>query len=101
MDVQTHRLVVRSMPVIRVIVTGMTLESVLIARSCSVTEAVAINKASSWHSVFKTMKRAEVSEDEDHSRSADRGSVSRTTEHSASQSVNSDTGAGRERYGMV
>ena len=34
------------------------------------------------------MERAEVSEDEDHSRSADRGSVSRTTEHSASRSVN-------------
>ena len=34
------------------------------------------------------MERAEASEDEDHSRSADRGSVSRTTKHSASRSVN-------------
>ena len=34
------------------------------------------------------MERAEVSEDEDHSLSADQGSVSRTTKHSASRSVN-------------
>ena len=88
MDVQTHRWFVRSMLVIRVIVTGITLESVLIVRSCFVGEEVAINKASAWHSVFKTMERAEVSEDEDHSRSADRGSVCSTTEHSARRSVN-------------
>ena len=77
------------MLVIRVSVTGITLESVLIARSCSVAEAeeVAVNKASGWHSVFETMERAEVIEDDHHSRS-DRGSVSRTTEHSASRSVN-------------
>ena len=46
MGVQTHRVVVRSMLVIRVIVTGITRERALIARSCSVVEAVAINKAS-------------------------------------------------------
>ena len=40
MDVQTHRWVVRSMLVIRVSVTGITFESVLIARSCSVAEEV-------------------------------------------------------------
>ena len=71
MDVQTHHGVVRSMLVIRVSVTHITLESILIARSCSVAEEVAINKASGWHSIFKTMERAEVSEDENHSRSVD------------------------------
>ena len=45
MDVQTHRWVARSMLVIRVSVTGNTLESVLIARSCSVAEEGTINKA--------------------------------------------------------
>ena len=71
MNVQTHRWVVRSMLVIRVSVTGIMLESVLNARCCSVAKEVAINKASGWHSVFKTLERAEVSEDENHSRSAE------------------------------
>ena len=37
---------------------------------------------------FQTMERAEVTENENHSRSADRGSVSRTTKPLASRSVN-------------